>query len=145
MGDPVNLPTPAVEKEALDYSYSSDSSGTSDLSSPPDSPRPESAVYPSPPPTQDDQDEPAKKRRRVGPPPRSTQVLDLTDAERLPYGDQRAQINLLTKTLRSHRKVVVIAGAGISTSAGSKFISSLIICIIKICVLRVLALSWHLF
>lgn len=123
-----SLPTPAMENEASDYSYLSDSSGISDLSSPPDSPQPPSDFYPSPPPTQDDQeersrassnhDEPAKKRRRVGPPPRSTQLLDLTDAERLPYADQRAQINLLTKTLRSHRKIVVIAGAGISTSAG---------------------------
>jgi NAD+-dependent protein deacetylase SIR2 len=135
MADPASLPTPAMENESSDYSYLSDTSSLSELSSPPDSPQPAAQFYPSPPPTQDDQqqplqekrarasssqDEPAKKRRRVGPPPRSTQLLDLTDSERLPYGDQRAQINLLTKTLRSHRKIVVIAGAGISTSAGSK-------------------------
>ncbi|KNG85922.1 SIR2 family histone deacetylase (Hst4), partial [Aspergillus nomiae NRRL 13137] len=36
----------------------------------------------------------------------------------LSYTEQQAQIDLLTKTLRRHRKIVVIAGAGISTSAG---------------------------
>ncbi|OKL60094.1 NAD-dependent protein deacetylase hst4 [Talaromyces atroroseus] len=133
MADPASLPNPAMENESSDYNYLSDLSDLSDLSSPPASPPPATKFYPSPPPTQDEhqqhqqqkrarasssQDEPAKKRRRVGPPPRSTQLLDLTDPERLPYGDQRAQINLLTKTLRSHRKIVVIAGAGISTSAG---------------------------
>lgn len=138
MTDSASLPglttAPAMDRECSDYSYSygynSDSSGLSDLSSPPDSPQPPSECYPSPPPTQDDQKqrarasssqgEPAKKRRRVGPLPRSTQLLDLTNPETLPYADQLPQINLLTKTLRSHRKIVVIAGAGISTSAGSK-------------------------
>ncbi|EED24096.1 SIR2 family histone deacetylase (Hst4), putative [Talaromyces stipitatus ATCC 10500] len=127
MAESASLPTltMAMDHESSDYSYISDSSGISDLSSPPDSPQPPSECYPSPPPTQDDQEkrarassEPAKKRRRVGPPPRSTEHLDLTNPERLPYADQLPQINLLTKTLRSHRKIVVIAGAGISTSAG---------------------------
>lgn len=135
MADTSSLPTLplAMDHESSDYSYISDSSGISDLSSPPDSPQPPSECYPTPPPTQDDQeeraratssqDEPAKKKRRVGPPtPRSTQHLDLTNPERLPYADQLPQIKLLTKTLREHRKIIVIAGAGISTSAGSKSI-----------------------
>ncbi|KAE8549528.1 hypothetical protein TMatcc_000539 [Talaromyces marneffei ATCC 18224] len=128
MADTSSLPTlsMAMDHESSDYSYISDSSGISDLSSPPDSPQPPPECYPTPPPTQEEerarttssQDEPAKKKRRVGPPPRSTQHLDLTNSERLPYADQLPQINLLTKTLRNQRKIIVIAGAGISTSAG---------------------------
>ncbi|KAF5015174.1 hypothetical protein F66182_13588, partial [Fusarium sp. NRRL 66182] len=130
MANTSSLPTlpMTMDHEPSDYSYMSDSSNLSDLSSPPDSPQPPSECYPTPPPTQDDQeeraratssqDEPAKKKRRVVPPPRSTQHLDLTNPERLPYANQLPQIKLLTKTLREHRKIVVIAGAGISTSAG---------------------------
>ena len=104
-------------------------SDTSDLSSPPASPRAPPGFYPSPPPSQDDecraeqcQDSrpPAKKRRRVGPKERSTQHLDLSDIDRISHSEQESQIDFLTKTLRGHRKIVVIAGAGISTSAGSK-------------------------
>lgn len=144
MANTSSLPTlpMAMDHEPSDYSYMSDSSSISDLSSPPDSPQPPPECYPTPPPTQDDQeeraratssqDEPAKKKRRVGPPPRSTQHLDLTNPERLPYADQLPQIKLLTKTLREHRKIVVIAGAGISTSAGSKFFSYFILLIYRI-------------
>jgi NAD-dependent histone deacetylase SIR2 len=52
--------------------------------------------------------------------PRSTQHLDLSDTADLSYAQQQAQIDLLVQTLRTRRKIVVIAGAGISTSAGSK-------------------------
>ncbi|KAH8697295.1 DHS-like NAD/FAD-binding domain-containing protein [Talaromyces proteolyticus] len=125
MDDPPSLPL----ADSSDCSFAAYSSG-SELSSPPASPQTPPGFYPSPPPTQEDeqqqqerartgrQDEPPKKKRRVGPAPRSTQQLDLTDSAKLPYTDQLAQIDLLVKTLRTHRKIVVIAGAGISTSAG---------------------------
>ncbi|RDW76413.1 putative SIR2 family histone deacetylase (Hst4) [Aspergillus mulundensis] len=63
---------------------------------------------------------PAKKKRRVaGPKERRTQHLDLTPRPGYSdYGDQEAQIDLLVNTIRGHKKIVVIAGAGISTSAG---------------------------
>lgn len=107
-------------------------SDVSELSSPPASPTPPPGFYPSPPPSQEadessgirsqDRDDlpPAKKRRRVAAPKeRRTQRLDLSSSAGLSYTEQQAQIDLLTKTIRRHRKIVVIAGAGISTSAGS--------------------------
>ncbi|KAE8150073.1 DHS-like NAD/FAD-binding domain-containing protein [Aspergillus avenaceus] len=102
-------------------------SDVSELSSPPASPTPPPGFYPSPPPSQEadestrsqDRDElpPRKKRRVTAPKERRTQHLDLSAAG-LSYAEQQAQIDLLTKTIRRHRKIVVIAGAGISTSAG---------------------------
>ncbi|OJJ49689.1 hypothetical protein ASPZODRAFT_139064 [Penicilliopsis zonata CBS 506.65] len=103
-------------------------SDVSDLSSPPASPCAPPGFWPSPPPSQEadessaarSQDEmpPARKRRKVTPKERTTVHLDLTNPGVDSYADQRSQIDLLTKTLRRHRKIVVIAGAGISTSAG---------------------------
>ncbi|KAE8372147.1 DHS-like NAD/FAD-binding domain-containing protein [Aspergillus bertholletiae] len=106
-------------------------SDVSELSSPPASPIAPPGFYPSPPPSQDadessgtrsqDRDDlpPARKKRRVAAPKeRQTQRLDLSSSAALSYTEQQAQIDLLTKTIRRHRKIVVIAGAGISTSAG---------------------------
>ncbi|KAE8349308.1 DHS-like NAD/FAD-binding domain-containing protein [Aspergillus coremiiformis] len=106
-------------------------SDVSELSSPPASPSPPPGFYPSPPPSQEadessgtrsqDRDDlpPARKRRRVAAPKeRRTQHLDLSASAELSYSEQQAQIDLLTKTIRRHRKIVVIAGAGISTAAG---------------------------
>ncbi|KAL4893964.1 silent information regulator protein Sir2p [Aspergillus ambiguus] len=85
------------------------------LSSPPPSP----TLYPSPPPSQDSELPPARKKRRVAAPKeRQTLQLDLSAGAHLALTDQLSQIDLLRKTLRRHRKIVVIAGAGISTSAG---------------------------
>lgn len=122
------LPTP-ISDRFLDFAMDDGYSDTSDLSSPPASPSPPPGFYPSPPPSQDAgesraeqcQDRPpAKKRRRVGPKKeRTTQHLDLSDISRVSCSEQESQIDFLTKTLRGHRKIVVIAGAGISTSAGS--------------------------
>lgn len=105
----------------LDY----DVSDISDLSSVPASPSPPPDFdYPSPPtpkrshPSGQDT-APANKKRRVGPKERTTERLDLSDSATLSYSDQQPQIDLLRKTIRQHRKIVVIAGAGISTSAGS--------------------------
>lgn len=62
-----------------------------------------------------------RKRRRLTPTstnmPRDTKRLDLDD---LANPEQAAQLERLIKALRTKRKVVVVAGAGISTSAGSE-------------------------
>ncbi|KAL9136060.1 MAG: hypothetical protein Q9175_002728 [Cornicularia normoerica] len=59
---------------------------------------------------------PAKKRKSVEAKPRTTVHLDLQSAS--PAVDQSSQLALLLKVLRKRRKIVVIAGAGISTAAG---------------------------
>lgn len=100
-----------------------DLSDISELSSPPASPIPPPGFYPSPPPSQEERQEdprpPAKRRRVALPKERTTQQIDLRGDSTVPREDQQPQIDLLVKTLRQHRKFVVIAGAGISTSAGS--------------------------
>lgn len=62
-----------------------------------------------------------KKRRKVEAKPRTTERLNLQP----PPGDlgngQTAELNLLLKVLQKRRKIVVIAGAGISVSAGSMY------------------------
>ncbi|PYH44478.1 putative SIR2 family histone deacetylase (Hst4) [Aspergillus saccharolyticus JOP 1030-1] len=114
-----------------------DDSDCSSLSSAPPSPIAPPEFYPSPPPSQEteeatssgggggaaarSQDDlpPARKKRRVAAPKeRCTQHLDLSSGASLSYDQQQSQIDYLTKTIRRHRKIVVIAGAGISTSAG---------------------------
>lgn len=75
---------------------------------------------PSPPNSQDAGDNmpPARKRRKVDPRQRTTQHLDLmSDAAQSEYDRQEAE-SLLLKAIRKRRKIVVIAGAGISVSAG---------------------------
>ena len=59
-----------------------------------------------------------KKRRTPEPKPRSRQDLDLRSSEHV--GDQDEQLETLLKVLRKRRKIVVVAGAGISVSAGSE-------------------------
>ncbi|KFX99587.1 hypothetical protein V490_01738, partial [Pseudogymnoascus sp. VKM F-3557] len=65
---------------------------------------------------------PAKKRKLNQPKERTTEYLDLhnldesSDQEKLDHDDQ--QLQRLLKVLRTKRKIVVIAGAGISVSAG---------------------------
>jgi NAD+-dependent protein deacetylase SIR2 len=63
---------------------------------------------------------PPAKRRRTAPPPkeRTTEYLDLTKAND-DFNDQDArQMDRLVASLRKKKKIVVIAGAGISVSAG---------------------------
>lgn len=60
---------------------------------------------------------PAKRRRNPLPKERTTQYLDLSKS----LHAQSDQHYLLVQTLRHQKDVVVIAGAGISTAAGSKF------------------------
>lgn len=99
---------------------------SSDLSSVPSSPIAPPDFYPTPTPSQDPEAPanaaedmpPARKRRKVEPKPRITQHLDLTsDASQSCY-DQQNSLELLLKTLRKRRKIVVVAGAGISVAAG---------------------------
>ncbi|TKA72538.1 hypothetical protein B0A49_04232 [Cryomyces minteri] len=59
---------------------------------------------------------PAKKRRMMTPKPRTTEHLDLRSGEILP--GQETQLTQLLKVLHKKRKIVVVAGAGISVSAG---------------------------
>ncbi|KAJ5741734.1 NAD-dependent protein deacetylase hst4 [Penicillium manginii] len=105
----------------------SDVSSVSDLSSVPSSPRstPElESRYPTPSSSQDAEDlpstrqdcPPAKKKRRRNPLPkeRTTQHLSFSKSSE----DQQDQVRLLFDTLRYQKDIVVIAGAGISTSAG---------------------------
>ena len=64
---------------------------------------------------------PAKKRRKVAEvKPRTTEFLNLQSPSHEPLTRQEAQLGLLLKILSKKRKIVVIAGAGISVSAGSK-------------------------
>ncbi|KAJ5587670.1 NAD-dependent protein deacetylase hst4 [Penicillium hispanicum] len=100
-----------------------DLSDFSDLSSVPSSPRssPEPAKRYLTPSSQEAEDStrqdcpPAKKRRRNPlPKERTTQYLSLAKSS---Y-EQPDQTKLLVETLRHQKDIVVIAGAGISTSAG---------------------------
>ena len=61
---------------------------------------------------------PAKKRKSVEAKPRTTVHLNLQDSSSAL--DQSSQLALLLKVLRKRRKIVVIAGAGISTAAGGR-------------------------
>jgi NAD-dependent histone deacetylase SIR2 len=61
---------------------------------------------------------PAKRRRNPLPKERTTQYLNLSKS----LHEQSDQHYLLVQTLRHQKDVIVIAGAGISTSAGSKFL-----------------------
>jgi NAD-dependent histone deacetylase SIR2 len=69
----------------------------------------------TPPPSNDDSDRPRKKRKLADPKERTTARLDLT---REPTPADKPQLDRLLKTLHKKRKIVVIAGAGISVSAG---------------------------
>ena len=61
---------------------------------------------------------PARKRRKLEPKIRITQHLDLnSDTAQSDY-DRQESLDVLLTALRNRRKIVVIAGAGISVSAG---------------------------
>lgn len=109
--------------------------------SPPPVSRPEIA-YPSPPASQDsshsgspcpdgmdssatlsdkDGPPPAKRRRISEKKPRTTEYLDLRTGIAKP--EEQEQLDRLMNVLHNRRKIVVVAGAGISVSAGSKYIN----------------------
>jgi len=94
---------------------------SSPLSSPPSSPRlPPGWRSLTPPLSQNAGEDvpPARKRRKVEPRIRTSQHLDLTSDTAQSEYDRREALDLLLKALRNRRKIVVIAGAGISVSAG---------------------------
>jgi NAD-dependent histone deacetylase SIR2 len=62
---------------------------------------------------------PPAKRRRVGLKERTTRSLDLRHEDVKP--DEKSPFDDLLRTLHKRQKIVVIAGAGISVSAGSMF------------------------
>lgn len=63
---------------------------------------------------------PAKRRKLSGSMrPRTTRQLDLDYLTQNPASDQNEDLDKLFKALRKKRKIVVVAGAGISVSAGS--------------------------
>lgn len=66
----------------------------------------------------DDSQRPAKKRRTGTPKERTTEYLDLMKPEEEMTEDEQAQLDRLKSELRKKKKIVVIAGAGISVSAG---------------------------
>jgi NAD+-dependent protein deacetylase SIR2 len=69
----------------------------------------------------EDGEAPAPKRRRTTEPkPRTTQYLSLQNGYELDPPEQKSALDRLLKALTKKRKIVVIAGAGISVSAGSK-------------------------
>ena len=70
-------------------------------------------------PANDEDSPPAKKRKIVEAKPRTTQYLNLGASRQNLATDQKAQLDTLLKTLRKRQKIVVVAGAGISVSAGS--------------------------
>ena len=74
----------------------------------------------TPPPSQDAGEDmpPARKRRKIESRTRTTQNLDLTSDTAQSDYDRTEALDTLLKALRKRRKIVVIAGAGISVSAG---------------------------
>ncbi|KAK2861129.1 hypothetical protein FQN49_004518 [Arthroderma sp. PD_2] len=104
---------------------------SSELSSIPSTPLSEDNLYPSPPASQVFhsvtvpvpsvevvESAPVRKKRKIEPKPRITRHLDLTRPDREVCSEQEEQLQALLRTLRGHRKIVVVAGAGISVSAG---------------------------
>ncbi|KAJ4296832.1 hypothetical protein N0V90_006880 [Kalmusia sp. IMI 367209] len=89
------------------------SPSSSNRSSAKASPAPEN--MPSPPSSNDDDDRPRKKRKLEDPKERTAKRLDL---RRDLTDEDKPQLDRLLKTLHKKRKIVVIAGAGMSVSAG---------------------------
>lgn len=68
---------------------------------------------------------PAKKRKLAEPKKRTTEYLELSaydDCSSNPLSHEEVQLDRLCRALRTKQKIVVIAGAGISVSAGSKLL-----------------------
>ncbi|KAF2156108.1 DHS-like NAD/FAD-binding domain-containing protein [Myriangium duriaei CBS 260.36] len=105
-------PSPPPDMMPLSYPSPPASQDSSDAGSPcPDGM--ESTIVVA---TGDDGPPPAKKRKISDRKSRSTEYLDLKN---VPIADgQKAQLDKLMKVLHKRRKIVVVAGAGISVSAG---------------------------
>ncbi|KAF2034911.1 NAD-dependent histone deacetylase SIR2 [Setomelanomma holmii] len=108
-------PTPPSEVDrsfAKRHSYISLSS--SRRSSTKTSPAPED--MPSPPSSNDDDARPRKRRKLTDPKEHTTERLDLSNVDI--SEEEQPQLQRLLNVLHKKRKIVVIAGAGISVSAG---------------------------
>lgn len=66
---------------------------------------------------------PPAKRRKTEPKPRTTEHLTLQSPTELSPHEEEL-LDQLTSALRKRKKIVVIAGAGISVSAGSAYFHS---------------------
>lgn len=92
---------------------------------------------------------PPAKRRKTEPKPRTTEHLNLCDGPELSDADEKLLTHLKT-VLRRKKKIVVIAGAGISVSAGSKLSTALCFCLpelaltLAICSSRFSIFEWSL-
>lgn len=131
------MATPCGRSDEYDSDNSSRlSSPASATPSPPPEYRPQLA-YPSPPRSQDcsqtgspspdgmdsstNPDEPPRKRRRISErQPRTTEHVDLRSEEL--SEEDKLQLARVLDVLHKRQKIVVIAGAGISVSAGSMFV-----------------------
>ena len=71
-------------------------------------------------PADGDETPPTKRRKTVEPKSRTTQNLKLGASAQSLATDQKVQLETLLKALRKRQRIVVVAGAGISVSAGSK-------------------------
>lgn len=71
-----------------------------------------------------DNPRPAKRRRISEKPERTTEYLDLSKGLR---PDEKTQLDRILNVLHKRQKIVVVAGAGISVSAGSKSTHSFLI------------------
>jgi NAD-dependent histone deacetylase SIR2 len=84
-------------------------------------------------PTDRDGPPPPKKRKLTEPKKRTTEYLELgafdSCAKSTPSSHEELQFDRLCKALRTKQKIVVIAGAGISVSAGSKQLSPSFSCV----------------
>jgi NAD-dependent histone deacetylase SIR2 len=108
-------PTPPSESgRSFPKRHSYISPSSSRRSSTKTSPAPED--MPSPPSSNDDGAPPRKRRKLADPKERTTERLDLSSAEI--HDEQQPQLQRLLNVLHKKRKIVVIAGAGISVSAG---------------------------
>lgn len=110
LSSPLSSPSPSL----LDVP----SSPLSDLSRSP-SPPPAFQLF-TPPPSQDAGEimPRPRKRRKIERPDRTTRYLDLTEDTAQSIYDRNDSINTLRHALRNRRKIVVVAGAGISVTAG---------------------------
>lgn len=108
-------PTPPLELSrtfAQQRAYVSPSS--SRRSSAKTTPAPED--MPSPPSSNDENPRPSKRRKLAEPKERTAEYLDLSTTDI--HEDELPQLQRLLNVLHKKRKIVVIAGAGISVSAG---------------------------
>lgn len=115
---PLSSPPPSLGDDYFDDLRHVPSSPLSSIARTPSPPPGWAAV--TPPPSQNAGEEMPRprKRRKIDRPDRTTRYLDLTEDTAQSHFDRTDSIKELQRALRNRRKIVVIAGAGISVSAG---------------------------